>query len=187
MSLGTNLLVAFMCWNGYNFEDSILISDNVIKKGIFKSFHITDLETKVMRTSSGNKWLSPNITEIPMKYRRCLDSNRIVKVGSNLQENDVLVGKLVSRFDVNQKKEELKELCGNELSSDKEINDDNGLITNIEDDDYVLEREQDRDDEFSTELVHNISLRVPNGIDYAIVLEIKKDHQMKIRLTKIKI
>ena len=71
----------------------------LLKKGIFKSFHITDLETKVMRTSSGNEWLSPNITEIPMKYRRCLDSNGIVKVGSNVQENDVLVGKLVSRFD----------------------------------------------------------------------------------------
>ncbi len=52
---------------------------------------------------------------------------------------------------------------------------------------YVLEREQDRDVEFSTELVHNISLRVPNGIDYVIVLEVKKDYQMKIRLTKIKI
>ncbi len=56
-----------------------------------------------------------------MKYRRCLDSNGIVKVGNNVQENDVLVGKLVSRFDANRKKEELKELCGNELSSDKEI------------------------------------------------------------------
>ncbi len=146
----------------------------LLKKGIFKSFHITHLETKVMRTSSGNKWLSPNITEISMKYSGCLDFNGIVKVGSNLQENDVLVGKLVSRFDANRKKEELKELCGDELSSDKEINDNNGLITNIEDDDYILEREQDRNDEFSTELVHNISLRVPNDIDYAIVLEVKK-------------
>ncbi len=109
-----------------------------------------------------------------MKYRRCLDSNEIVKVGSNVQENDVLMSKLVSRFDANRKKEELKELCGDELSSDKEINDNNGLITNIEDDDYVLEREQDRDNEFSTELVHNISLKVPNGIDYVIVLEVKK-------------
>ncbi len=108
-----------------------------------------------------------------MKYRRCLDSNGIIKMGSNVQENNVLVGKLVPRFDANRKKEELKELCGDELSSDKEIKDNNRLITNIEDDDYVLEREQDRDDEFSTELVHNISLRVPSGIDYAIVLEVK--------------
>ncbi len=86
-----------------------------------------------MRTLSGNEWLSQNIIEIPMKNRRCLDFNGIVKVGSNVQENDVLVGKLVSRFDANRKKEELKELCGDELSSDKEINDNNGLITNIKD------------------------------------------------------
>ncbi len=62
-------------------------------------------------------------------------------MGSNVQENNVLVGKLVPRFDANRKKEELKELCGDELSSDKEIKDNNRLITNIEDDDYVLERE----------------------------------------------
>ncbi len=56
-----------------------------------------------------------------MKYGRCLDSNGMDKVDSNIQENDVLVDKLVSRFDANRKKEELKELCRDELSSDKEI------------------------------------------------------------------
>ncbi|PIM95454.1 DNA-directed RNA polymerase subunit beta [Candidatus Hodgkinia cicadicola] len=174
MSLGANLLAAFMCWRGYNFEDSVILSESVIKKGTFKSIHIIDFETKVMKTEHGNEWLSADIIEIPMKYRRCLDSNGIVKVGSNVQENDVLVGKLVPRFDAKRKKEEFKEICGYELSSDKEINDDNGMITNIEEDDYVLEREQDRDDEFSTELVRNTSLRVPNGIEYAIVLEVKR-------------
>ena len=62
-----------------------------------------------------------------MKYGRCLDLNEMDKVGSNVQENDVLVDKLVPRFDAERKKEELKELCGDELSLDKEINDDNRL------------------------------------------------------------
>ncbi len=75
-----------MCWKGYNFEDSVIISQSVISKGIFKSLHIMDLETKVMKTSSGDEWLSANIVEIPTKYRRYLDYNGIVRVGSNVQE-----------------------------------------------------------------------------------------------------
>ena len=55
MSLGVNLLAAFMCWKGYNFEDSVIISDNVIRKGMFKSLHIIDFEIKVIKTSSGNE------------------------------------------------------------------------------------------------------------------------------------
>ncbi len=62
-----------------------------------------------------------------MKYGRCLGPNVMDKVGSNVQEIDVLVDKLVPRFDAERKKEELKELCGDELSSDKEINNDNRL------------------------------------------------------------
>ncbi|PIM96150.1 DNA-directed RNA polymerase subunit beta [Candidatus Hodgkinia cicadicola] len=174
MSLGANLLVAFMCWEGYNFEDSVIISNNVINKGIFKSLHIINLKTTVKRTPSGNEWLSPNITDIPIKYRRCLDSNGIVKVGSNVHEDDVLVGKLAPRSDAKQKKEEIKEICGDELSSDEDINDDNGVITNMEDGDYTFNVGKDGDDEFSTELVHNTSLRVPKGIDHATVLEVER-------------
>ncbi|PIM95885.1 hypothetical protein [Candidatus Hodgkinia cicadicola] len=174
MSLGANLLVAFMCWEGYNFEDSVIISNNVINKGIFKSLHIINLKTKVKQTPSGNEWLSPNITDVPMKHRRCLDSNGIVKVGSNVHEGDVLVGKLVPRSDAKQKKEEIKEICGDELSSDEEINEDNGMITNMEDGDYTFNVGKDGNDEFSTELVHNTSLIVPKGIEHATVLEVER-------------
>ncbi|PIM96012.1 hypothetical protein [Candidatus Hodgkinia cicadicola] len=174
MSLGANLLVAFMCWEGYNFEDSVIISDNVINKGVFKSFHITDLETKVMKTTSGNEWLTPNINGIPMKYRRHLDHNGIVKVGSNVRKDDVLVGKLAPRPDAERKKKEFKEICGDELSSDEEHGNDNGTIINITDENYEVGKEQEGDDEFSIDLTYNTSFRVPNGIEYATVLEVNR-------------
>ncbi|PIM96902.1 DNA-directed RNA polymerase subunit beta [Candidatus Hodgkinia cicadicola] len=174
MSLGANLLVAFMCWEGYNFEDSVIISSNVINKGIFKSLHIIDLKTKVRRTPSGNEWLSPSITDIPMKYRRCLDSNGIVKVGSNVHEDDVLVGKLILRSGAERKKKEFKEISGVELTSDEGSGNDDGTITNVGDGNYILNEGMDRGGEFPTELVHNISLRVPKGIDYATVLEVER-------------
>ncbi len=55
MSLGANLLVAFMCWKGYNYEDSVILSESVINKGTFKSMHIMDLESKVMKTKHGDE------------------------------------------------------------------------------------------------------------------------------------
>ncbi|PIM95245.1 DNA-directed RNA polymerase subunit beta [Candidatus Hodgkinia cicadicola] len=174
MSLGVNLLAAFMCWEGYNFEDSVIISDNVIRKGMFKSLHIIDYEIKVIKTSSGYEWLSPNITEIPMKYRRYLDSNGIVKVGSNVQENDVLVGKLTPRSDTELKKADFKEIYGDKLSSDEEYKGDNGVITNTKDESYEDDKEQEEDNDFSMDLTYNTSFRVPKGIDHATVLEVKR-------------
>ncbi|PIM96883.1 DNA-directed RNA polymerase subunit beta [Candidatus Hodgkinia cicadicola] len=174
MSLGANLLVAFMCWEGYNFEDSVIISSNVITKGVFKSLHIIDLKTEVKKTPSGNEWLSSNITDIPMKYRRCLDPNGVVKVGSNVHEDDVLVGKLVPRSDAEQKKKEFKEISGNELTSDEENNNDNGMITNVGDRNHILNEGMDRTDELPTDLTLNVSLRVPKRIDYATVLEVER-------------
>ncbi|PIM96729.1 DNA-directed RNA polymerase subunit beta [Candidatus Hodgkinia cicadicola] len=180
MSLGVNLLVAFMCWQGYNFEDSVIISDNVISKGIFNSLHITDLETKIMRTSSGDEWLSANIIEIPKKYRRYLDPNGIVKVGSNVQRGDVLVGKLAPRSDARRRMEELKEIYGDKLSSSVTIDVGNGRDGTIEEKREVMNeindiiKEKEYIDKTSTEFVYSTSLRVPNEIGYGTVLDVER-------------
>ncbi|PIM96056.1 DNA-directed RNA polymerase subunit beta [Candidatus Hodgkinia cicadicola] len=180
MSLGANLLVAFMCWEGYNFEDSVIISDNIISKGIFKSFHITELETKIMKTPFGNELLSSDIIELPIKYRRYLDLNGIVKVGSNVREGDVLVGKLAPRSDAQRKKEEFKEICGDELSSDEENDVIDGKDGVIEEKMKVIDgindiaEEKEYGDKVSMDLVYSTSLRVPSGIECATVLEIER-------------
>ncbi|PIM96223.1 DNA-directed RNA polymerase subunit beta [Candidatus Hodgkinia cicadicola] len=210
MSLGANLLVAFMCWHGYNFEDSVILSENVINKGIFKSLHIIDLETTVMKTEHGDEWLSADINEIPMKYRKHLDSNGVVKEGSTVQEGDVLVGKLILKnnrqedkgvfLDVGKDIERIKQgnnkiiriseddrsdqLSGLDGKQGVDVgkwsnkSDVSGLISNINDDDdggYGVDSVGgDGDNETFNDLLSNVSLRVPNGIDSATVMEVKR-------------
>ncbi|PIM95577.1 DNA-directed RNA polymerase subunit beta, partial [Candidatus Hodgkinia cicadicola] len=232
ISLGVNLLAAFMCWNGYNFEDSVILSEDVINKGYFKSLHIIDLETKVMRTEFGDEWLSADIIEIPMKHRKWLDANGIVKKGSIVSEGDVLVGKLVYKADVQKKKEELKEISGIELGKDKEEEEERRSEIDKEEKEYKMEEqeEQDKEDEEEVEkriqtdekfkkkiktinrikdvnkeeddgddevenrekedeememfeeLIDNTSLRVPNGIDNATVIEIERSSEEDIKV-----
>ncbi len=101
MSLGANLSVAFMCWDGFNYEDSILISKRIIEEGILDSIHIMELEIKVNRTQFGNDLLTNEIKQIPFIHRKCLLENGIIELGSMVFKGDVLVGKLSPIFDVN--------------------------------------------------------------------------------------
>ncbi|PIM94995.1 DNA-directed RNA polymerase subunit beta [Candidatus Hodgkinia cicadicola] len=93
LSLGTNLLVAFSCWNGFNYEDSILLSKNVVSRNIFNSIHIIELETNVHETPNGKEILT-NKLKRPHKHLLNLSHTGIINRGSIVYPNDVLVGKL---------------------------------------------------------------------------------------------
>ncbi|PIM95908.1 DNA-directed RNA polymerase subunit beta [Candidatus Hodgkinia cicadicola] len=93
LSLGTNLLVAFACWNGFNYEDSILLSEHVVSRNIFNSIHIIELETNVHETPNGKEILT-NKLKRPQKHLLNLSHNGIINKGSIVFPNDVLVGKL---------------------------------------------------------------------------------------------
>ncbi|PIM96279.1 DNA-directed RNA polymerase subunit beta [Candidatus Hodgkinia cicadicola] len=162
MSLGVNLLATFMCWKGYNYEDSVLISKDVISRGDFNSFHIVDVETNVERTEFGNEWLSNNIRGMSQMYLTHLDETGIVKVGSHVREGDVLVGKLMPT-----------QVKGNDPNSLDPFNghsDDNGHGLKEKQDDV----DDDKGDESNEDFVINTSFRVPNGIEFATVLEVKR-------------
>ncbi|PIM95944.1 hypothetical protein [Candidatus Hodgkinia cicadicola] len=90
LSLGTNLLVAFMCWKGYNFEDSVLISSEIVSKGTFQSLHVIQLDIELRK----DEVLTNNIKTIPTKHLIHLQNNGIVKTGCKLHANDVIVGKI---------------------------------------------------------------------------------------------
>ncbi len=91
MSLGANLLIALICWNGFNYEDSVLISKSIVENGTFNSLHIMDLESKVIKNQFGKDLLTNNISSAPRKW---LLNNGVIKVGSIVFKNDVLIGKL---------------------------------------------------------------------------------------------
>lgn len=97
LALGRNVLVAFMPWHGYNFEDSIIVSERVVYDDVFTSLHIEELELQVRETKRGDEELTceiPNVSEDAIKD---LDEIGIVRVGAIVQPGDILVGKVTPK------------------------------------------------------------------------------------------
>lgn len=97
IALGKNLLVAFMPWNGYNFEDSIIISEKVVQEGVFTSIHIEEFEVVVRDTRLGAEEVTRDIPSISEEHLKYLDESGIVHLGVNVSAGDILVGKVTPR------------------------------------------------------------------------------------------
>jgi DNA-directed RNA polymerase subunit beta len=97
LALGRNVLVAFMPWHGYNFEDSIIVSERVVYDDVFTSIHIEELELQVRETKRGDEELTceiPNVSEDAIKD---LDENGIIRIGAIVRPGDILVGKVTPK------------------------------------------------------------------------------------------
>jgi DNA-directed RNA polymerase subunit beta len=119
LALGRNMLVAFMSWQGYNFEDSIVLSENVVKNDDLTSIHIENFEVVARDTKLGNEEITRDIPNIAEENLRNLDESGIVYVGSEVKPGDVLVGKVTPRGETAMTPEEklLKAIFG-EKSAD---------------------------------------------------------------------
>jgi DNA-directed RNA polymerase subunit beta len=95
LALGKNILVAYMPWEGYNFEDAVLISDRLVHEDVYTSIHIERHEISVQETSEGNEILTRDIPHLDKHLLRHLDSRGVVGIGAWVEPGDVLVGKLV--------------------------------------------------------------------------------------------
>ena len=94
LSLGKNVLVAYMPWEGYNFEDAILISERLVYEDIYTSFHIVRYRIEICMTSQGPERITREIPHLDAHLLRHLDENGLVMLGSWIETGDVLVGKL---------------------------------------------------------------------------------------------
>nr|YP_009939950.1 RNA polymerase beta subunit [Phalaenopsis mannii]QNV49277.1 RNA polymerase beta subunit [Phalaenopsis mannii] len=94
LALGKNVLVAYMPWEGYNFEDAVLISERLVYKDIYTSFHIRKYEIHTHVTSQGPERITKEIPHLEARLLRNLDRNGIVMLGSWIETGDILVGKL---------------------------------------------------------------------------------------------
>ena len=106
LALGMNALVAFMPWNGYNFEDAIVISERLLKKDVFTSVHIEEFELQVRDTKRGQEEITreiPNVSEIAV---RNLDDEGIVRIGAEVGPGDILVGKVTPKGETELSPEE---------------------------------------------------------------------------------
>ncbi|MDR1178700.1 MAG: DNA-directed RNA polymerase subunit beta [Spirochaetaceae bacterium] len=97
LALGRNILVGFMPWNGYNYEDSILISERVVKDDMFTSIHIKEFITEVRETKLGPEKITRDIPNTSEKSLDNLDAEGIIRVGAKVRSGDILVGKVTPK------------------------------------------------------------------------------------------
>ena len=97
LALGQNLLVAYMPWGGYNFEDAIIISDKVVEQGLFDSIHIESYTTDVRDTKLGAETVTRDIPNVGEGKLKDLDVDGIVSIGATVHEGDILVGKITPK------------------------------------------------------------------------------------------
>ncbi|MCA3007734.1 MAG: DNA-directed RNA polymerase subunit beta [Phycisphaerales bacterium] len=97
LALGKNVTVAFMPWDGYNYEDAILLSENLVKDDVYTSIHIDEFEIEIRETKLGREEFSRDIPNVSEKALRHLDETGIVRVGTRVKPGDILVGKVAPK------------------------------------------------------------------------------------------
>jgi DNA-directed RNA polymerase subunit beta len=106
MALGRNVLVAFMPWNGYNFEDAILISEKVLKEDVFTSIHIQEFEVTARDTKLGPEEITRDIPNVGEEALKNLDHNGVIRIGAEVKPGDILVGKITPKSETELAPEE---------------------------------------------------------------------------------
>lgn len=94
LALGKNILIAFIPWNGYNYEDAVIVSEELAIKDAFTSIHIEEYEVEVRETKRGPEELTREIPNVGEDALRNLDERGIIRVGAEVQADDILVGKV---------------------------------------------------------------------------------------------
>ncbi|ARP49840.1 DNA-directed RNA polymerase subunit beta [Ruminococcaceae bacterium CPB6] len=97
ISLGRNVLIGFMTWEGYNYEDAVLISEKVVRDDMFTSIHIEEHETEARDTKLGPEEITRDIPNVSEEMLRDLDDNGIIRVGAEVHADDILVGKVTPK------------------------------------------------------------------------------------------
>jgi DNA-directed RNA polymerase subunit beta len=122
LALGRNVLVAFMPWRGYNFEDAIIISERIVAEDVFTSVHIEEFELQVRDTKRGEEELTREIPNVSEEATKDLDENGIIRIGAEVNEGDILIGKITPKGETDPTPEEklLKAIFGEKAGDVKD-------------------------------------------------------------------
>ena len=114
LALGRNILVAFMPWDGYNFEDAIIISEKLVKDDVFTSIHIEEFNVEARDTKQGREEITRDISNVGEDALRDIDESGIIRVGATIKPGDILVGKITPKGETQLSPEEklLKAIFG---------------------------------------------------------------------------
>ncbi|MCS7066303.1 MAG: hypothetical protein NZL85_08535, partial [Fimbriimonadales bacterium] len=97
LALGRNVLVAFMPWNGYNYEDAVLVSQGLLQRDVYTSVHLETYQTDAVDTKLGSEEITADIPNVGEEARRHLDENGIIRLGAEVRPEDILVGKVAPK------------------------------------------------------------------------------------------
>ena len=124
LALGRNVLVAFMPWGGYNFEDAILLSEKLVKEDVFTSVHIEEFSLEARETKLGPEEITRDIPNVGEEALKNIDESGIIRIGAEVKPGDILVGKVTPKGETQltpeekllraifgEKAEEVKESC----------------------------------------------------------------------------
>ena len=122
MALGANVTVAFTTWNGYNYEDAIIISEKLVKDDVYTSVHISEFSVECRNTPLGDEEITRELPNVSLKMKQILDEDGIVRVGTEVKQGDILVGKTSPKSGVSLTPEEklLHAIFGEKSKNKKE-------------------------------------------------------------------
>ncbi len=122
LALGRNVLVAFMPWMGYNFEDAIIVSERIVRDDVYTSIHIQEFELQVRDTKRGEEELTREIPNVSEEATKDLDENGIIRVGAEVEAGDIIIGKVTPKGETDPTPEEklLKAIFGTKAGDVKD-------------------------------------------------------------------
>lgn len=106
LAIGTNMKIAYMIWDGYEYEDGIVLSDRIVKEDVLTSIHISDFDVQVLETKLGPEEITRDIPNVSEDTLRNLDEDGIVAIGSKVKSGDILVGKVAPKGETELSSEE---------------------------------------------------------------------------------
>ena len=122
LALGRNMMVAFMPWKGYNFEDAVVISERVVREDIFTSVHVEEYSLDVRETKRGVEELTRDIPNVSNEAIKDLDENGLIRIGAEVKEGDILIGKITPKGETDPTPEErlLRSIFGDKAGDVKD-------------------------------------------------------------------
>ncbi len=122
LALGRNVVVAFMPWRGYNFEDAIILNEKMVSEDVFTSIHIEEFDLQVRDTKRGEEELTAEIPNVSEEAVKDLDENGVIRVGAEVKEGDILIGKITPKGETESSPEEklLKAIFGEKAGDVKD-------------------------------------------------------------------
>ena len=150
LALGRNVLVSFMPWRGYNFEDAILVSEKIVKEDYYTSIHIEELEVEARDTKLGPEEITRDIPNIGENMLRDLDESGIIRIGAHVRPGSILVGKVTPKGETQLTAEEklLRAIFGEKAGDvkDASLNAPPGIDGTVVDVQVFTRKGQDKDD-----------------------------------------